>query len=210
MFRSCYYRRINPANGALSLWEPKDKRLIRNDLQRLCVKKGNNRYKEIRSSGYQVRLMPRFLKTATLVLQLLVLVYGIPAALAQVHQDHACGNSTVGDAWGPEFAARAQAFLGELQSAVEGNNKAKFASMVQYPVRVLNGKRNDKIATPSQLAKEYPQIVTPTVRKAILDQSAACLFGNGQGVMIGSGEIWFAQQSNGKLKIITINAEAPR
>ena len=51
--------------------------------------------------------------------------------------------------------------------------------------------------------------MTSRVRHAILAQSASCLFANGQGVMIGRGQIWFQEQSDGKMKIITINLGAP-
>jgi hypothetical protein len=51
--------------------------------------------------------------------------------------------------------------------------------------------------------------MTPKLRRAILDQSPACLFGNYHGVMIGSGQIWFDEQPGGAMKIITINLNAP-
>jgi len=141
---------------------------------------------------------------------LFFLTCGAPAALCQSQSDTSCQNSTVEDARGPEFAARAKTFLAELQAAVEKNDQVVFASLVQYPVRVVNGSSRTRIPTAAQLIKRYSSIVTPAVRNAILNQSAACLFGNYQGVMIGSGEIWFEEQSNGKMKIITVNTSTAK
>jgi len=148
--------------------------------------------------------------TISAVLLLVLLFSGAPEAISQTQKNNGCGHSTVEDASGPEFASRAKVFFAELQAAVEKNDTAKFASMVHYPVRVFSGKGGGKVSTAAQLIERYSQIMTPAVRKAILEQSPACPFGNGQGVMIGGGEIWFAEQSNGNFKVITINVDAPR
>jgi hypothetical protein len=57
------------------------------------------------------------------------------------------------------------------------------------------------------LIRKYPSIVTSTMKQAILAQDPKCLFANGQGVMIDHGQIWFAEQDRGMMKIITITVE---
>ncbi len=153
--------------------------------------------------------MPSFLRIRSLIL-LVFLACGTPVALCQPQSDTDCGHSTVEDAWGRDFASRAKAFLAELQAVVEKDDSARFASLVRYPVRVFDGSSRAKVSTAAELIKRYPSFMSPAVRKAILDQSPACLFGNYQGVMIGDGQIWFTEQPNQKMRIITINADAPK
>lgn len=120
-----------------------------------------------------------------------------------------CENSTVDDAWGPEFASQARFFLAELQRTVRRNDKLKFSSLVQYPVRVFEGNHPSEIATPAALLRRYRSIMTPEMKRVILTQSSECLFANGQGVMIGDGQIWFQKQFGGRMKIITLNLRSP-
>ena len=117
---------------------------------------------------------------------------------AQRSTTPACDNSTVADAWGPEFASQARAFLAELQHVVRSNDKTKFSSLVQYPVHVFEGNHGTEIATPAGLIRRYTSIMTPALKRAVLTQSSECLFGNGQGAMVGGGRIWFQRQSGGK------------
>ncbi len=126
-----------------------------------------------------------------------------------VYQTSACDGSTVADAYGPEAAAQAKEFLAEFQRVVKADDKAKFATLVHYPLRVLGGKHNVTIASPSELIQEYSSVMTPGVKRAILAQTGECLFGNDQGMMIGSGDVWFREQQGHGMKIITINLGAP-
>ena len=115
-----------------------------------------------------------------------------------------CKNSTVEQAWGAEYASQAKSFLVTLQKVVESGDSAKFARLVHYPVRI-NGTHVVKITKRSELTRKYASIMTSDVRQAILTQNPECLFANGQGVMIGNGQIWFQQESSGKMKVISIN-----
>ena len=121
-----------------------------------------------------------------------------------------CGNSTVEDAWGPEVASQAQSFLSRLQRIVKANDKEQFASLIRYPIRVFDGSRSIAISSPSDFVRKYSSILTPDVKNAILAQSATCLFANGQGMMVGRGQVWFQKEPSGAMKIITINLSAPR
>jgi hypothetical protein len=118
-----------------------------------------------------------------------------------------CNNSTV-DSFGPRAAAGARAFLSELQEAVKGDDKQKVASMVHYPMRLFVGNERRTIPDRSGFLAKYEEILTAHVREAISKQSAACLFGNVQGVLVGCGEVWFQEQAEEGFKIISIKSNA--
>lgn len=142
-----------------------------------------------------------------LALPLAILLLCAPC---RAHDTSHCGHSTVEDAWGPKVASEAKSFLAQLQGIVKSNDKKRFASLVHYPIRVLDGDHSTEISSPSNFVDRYSSIVAPDVRHAILVQSATCLFANGQGMMIGRGQLWFQKESSGDMKIITINLTAPR
>ena len=120
-----------------------------------------------------------------------------------------CGHSTVEDARGPTVAAEARSFLLKLQRIVKMNDKKQFSSLVHYPIRVLDGDRAIEISSPTELVDKYSTVLRADVKHAILAQSARCPFGNGQGMMVGKGQLWFQKESNGEMKIVTINPSAP-
>ena len=136
----------------------------------------------------------------------LLLLGFIPASYAQ--EKTGCPNSTVAEARGAEFAAQAKTFLAKLQLAVKQEDAKQFAALVRYPVRVI-GTRSMKVNASQELIRKYPSLMTAKMRQAILEQSGDCMFGNYRGVMIGRGEIWFDEQPDGSMKVITINTTAP-
>lgn len=142
---------------------------------------------------------------ASLTLLLLFLMFTAPIYRAQRAPNGACDNSTVAGAWGPEFASRAEGFLKELQDAVKTNNKSKFAALVRYPIEISVGNKTNKVLSAPDLVRKYPSITT-SLKETVLTQDPKCLFANGQGVMIGHGQIWFAEQG-GQMKIITITLD---
>jgi hypothetical protein len=132
----------------------------------------------------------------------------LPLGQAQIAPgSQTCPGSTV-DNQGAEFAQNSRAFLAELQTAVHHGDKAKVASMVSYPMMMIEGSRRQRIKTKVEFLSQYDTIFDPHLQKAIAQQSAKCLFGNDQGAMIGSGELWFSQQPDGSMKIITVNPTA--
>jgi hypothetical protein len=145
--------------------------------------------------------------TSLLILSLLLV---LPHGVCIAQDISRCGNSTVEDAWGPTVASEAASFLARLQRNVKANDKTQFASLVHYPVHVIDGNHSIEISSSSNLMKKYSAILTADVRHAILAQSAQCLFANGQGIMIGRGQLWFQKEPSGEMKIITINLSAPR
>lgn len=152
-----------------------------------------------------VRRIPQRVKTSTLITFCLMLL----ATVSVAQSSSQCPNSTVEDAWGTKVASQAQSFLKKLQQTVRAGNKREFALLVQYPVRVLNGSHAVEVSSASRLVERYSSIVTPAVKQAILKQSGPCLFANSQGIMVGSGQIWFQKQPGGEMKIITINSSVP-
>jgi hypothetical protein len=96
------------------------------------------KYTQMHAIGHRSRA-PRGAIGSLAVLLTVVLLRGVSGA-----QDTSrCGHSTVGDAWGSEEASQARSFLARLQDAVKANDKAQFASLVHYPVRVLG--RNHRV-----------------------------------------------------------------
>jgi hypothetical protein len=76
-----------------------------------------------------------------------LLLVMVCAALPQVEGQaggppQACGGDSTVDVLGEQTATSARAFLAQLQSAVQSNNKEEIAGMIGYPVLVLrSGKR---------------------------------------------------------------------
>jgi hypothetical protein len=126
---------------------------------------------------------------------------------AQAVADEKCEGSTV-DTQGPKTANAARAFLAELQQAVQANDQKKIAGMISYPMNFIHEGKRTRIRNKQTLIARYDSIFTEHIRKAILQQSAHCLFGNYQGEMIGNGEVWFSEMDDGSVKIITVNSSA--
>ncbi|HEX4019995.1 MAG TPA: hypothetical protein VHX63_02525 [Acidobacteriaceae bacterium] len=124
-------------------------------------------------------------------------------------QSPACGGNSTVDALGAETAAGARAFLAQLQTAVRSKNKKQVETMVNYPLLVLRSGTRTRIRQKATFLASYDQIFTPTVRDAVLHQTAQCLFGNSSGAMVGDGQVWFREQAPGQWKIITINESTP-
>ena len=115
-----------------------------------------------------------------------------------------CGHSTVAE-FSPSLQPKAESFLGALKAAVKAQDKRKVAEMSRYPLLVNMLKGHRQIKTSAQLIAEYDRLFAPSIRRAIEQQTPACLFANWQGVMIGTGEVWFEEQANGSMKIKTLN-----
>jgi hypothetical protein len=141
---------------------------------------------------------------------LLVVVCAVPGMLdAQAGTSaSACGGNSTIDVLGAKPAAAARAFLVQLQGAVQSNNKEAVAGMISYPLLVLRDGKRTRIPRKEALLSNYDRIFTASVRDAVLQQTAQCLFGNSLGAMVGSGEVWFSEQAPEQWKIITVNESA--
>lgn len=124
---------------------------------------------------------------------------------AQNASGSGCTNSTVADAWGPEFASQAKTFFIKVQQIVRDDNKKAFATLAHYPLHVYGPRGATEISNPTELLHQYSRLITPDARRAIIAQSADCLFGNGQGVMAAGGRLWFQKQNDGRFELVTLN-----
>ena len=118
-----------------------------------------------------------------------------------------CEGSTV-DNQGAKTAKAARAFLAQLQTAVQSNDKDKIAGMISYPLNVIRGGKRARIRDKQTFLARYDNIFDEHIRQTILKQSARCLFGNANGEMIGNGDVWFSEMGDGSVKIITVNPSA--
>jgi len=71
-------------------------------------------------------------------------------------------------------------------------------------------KTHRRVQSSSQFLVDYDRLFTSSIRNAIEKQRPGCLFANWQGVMIGDGEVWFEERSNGNMKIKTLNIPQPQ
>lgn len=99
-----------------------------------------------------------------------------------------------------------EAFLSELKEAVAKNDRAKVASMVSFPLRLNNDRRKTFVRSRADLLRRYDAVFNRKVKDALARQTAAGLFTNSQGIMVGDGEIWFRPEGkDGRLKVVTVN-----
>jgi hypothetical protein len=94
----------------------------------------------------------------------------------------------------PDFVQKDRAyasFLERLQAAVRSNNRRAVIKLIQLPLRVNFNGGSRLYRDAASVRADYDRIFTPHVRQAILGQKAKELFGRDQGVMIGSGQVWF-------------------
>jgi len=137
------------------------------------------------------------------VLAAAVIVAGCAPGLAQAQ---ACGGNSTVDILGAQTATGARVFLAQLKTAVRANDKEKIESMIAYPLLLIqrSGARTH-IRRKEAFLQGYQRLLTPSIRDAILHQTARCLFGNSSGAMVGDGQVWFREQAAGDWKITTVN-----
>ena len=83
-------------------------------------------------------------------------------------------------------------FLLQLQSAVKKNDLPAIAKLTHFPLNVYHEGKQTIIQNKAALRQHYDTVFTDRVKAAVLSQSLDNLFVNYQGVMIGNGELWFA------------------
>ncbi len=84
-------------------------------------------------------------------------------------------------------------FFNELRTAVLADDAARVAALVQFPISVRVKEKEITLTGSRDFAQHYREIVTSDVKTAVRQQSAERLQKNWQGVMIGSGQIWFEE-----------------
>jgi len=88
---------------------------------------------------------------------------------------------------------QAKAFFLDIKKAVGNSDRSALSKIVAFPSLVnLNSGKNKKIKNASEFLDHFDEIFTPKVIQAVRKQAYEDLFVNYQGVMIGSGEVWFS------------------
>lgn len=86
-----------------------------------------------------------------------------------------------------------RAFFLELKKAVLNRDASWLAERLALPMRVQTDLGRLTLSTPQDFVENYDQAMTTTVLQAVRRQTSDTLVKNAQGVMIGDGEIWFAE-----------------
>lgn len=115
-----------------------------------------------------------------------------------------CESSTI-DARKPEYVMGAKTFLSTLQTALRADKPQLVANAVRFPLRVNVNRKSSYVASRQVFLTRFGQLFPSQMRQAVLSQRSTCLFGNDQGVMIGDGEVWFDQDSDGVFRIHALN-----
>ncbi len=130
--------------------------------------------------------MTRFVQTTLLAAFLCLL----PASVPAFAQSDAETSKTLDTLFGDHVAY--QDFLAVLQKAVAATDKPMVAEMVTYPLKTKVSGKETTLKDAKDFIAHYDAIVTAKIAAAIKNQTYAKLFANSDGVMIGSGEIWFS------------------
>lgn len=85
--------------------------------------------------------------------------------------------------------------------AVKRGDKQTVASLVKYPITIYTKKGYTKIRNAESLIRNYDVIFTPDYVDAISKAVPKNMFVRDQGIMLGSGEVWFGPDG----KVITLN-----
>lgn len=98
----------------------------------------------------------------------------------------------------------------DLQRAVAANDPAAVSALMRYPVLVHVGGKKRHVADAATFQREYRQIITPEIAKAIAEQRFDGLFVNWEGAMIGKGQVWMGGEcldskcARSDIKVITV------
>lgn len=87
----------------------------------------------------------------------------------------------------------ARAFFLELKRALLAGDREWVAAHVCLPLQPHLGEPRAAILTKEEFLKNYERFVTVAVVDAVRRQSSETLLHDEHGVMIGDGEIWFAE-----------------
>lgn len=83
-------------------------------------------------------------------------------------------------------------FLQDLQRAVAAHDRNQIAAMIRYPLKTQIAGRAVQLDKPRHFLAHFDELLPQRSLEAITAQTFAGLFANSQGVMIGSGEVWFS------------------
>lgn len=98
---------------------------------------------------------------------------------------------------------KVQEFAEEIQKDFENEDWDSLSKKIKYPVTI--GAKTFKTAKQFMEAKPA-SLFSDDFAKAVLDTDCGELFANGEGAMLGDGEVWFTE-SDGALKISALNTK---
>ena len=104
-----------------------------------------------------------------------------------------CGTSFLHAAdVGPDGMSSAELkdFLTGLQGAVRHGDPTQVARYMYFPLRVNSEKGVIHSYGGVSFAKNFDQVFTPALRRAVLAQDAAQLMRSARGAMVGDGRLW--------------------
>lgn len=125
---------------------------------------------------------------------------GIPVTNPDLEDDSIFDDGSKPTAWDVAGITRVFAlkiFIKDLQYMVANDNREEISKLIRYPL-------NSTIKTKPDFLANYNKIITPKIKDALAKANLKQLFRNYKGVMIGSGEVWIAQEGK-DFKIIAIN-----
>ncbi|OBZ10135.1 hypothetical protein [Bacillus sp. FJAT-26390] len=76
------------------------------------------------------------------------------------------------------------------KAAVAADERSAVAELILLPLQV-NGETPVQIKSKAEFIEKYDQIITKSVKDALAAQKVDNLFVRDQGVMVGSGQLWF-------------------
>ena len=112
------------------------------------------------------------------------LLAAAPAFAQDADFDQAVRDTLSGD------PAEYRQVIGAFQQAVRDGDAAAAAALVSYPIAVTVAGDDREIGDADAFAAAFPEIVTPAIAAAVLDQAIGDMFVNAEGVMLGDGEVW--------------------
>jgi hypothetical protein len=81
-------------------------------------------------------------------------------------------------------------FARALQAAVQERDVPGVMALTSFPLRVNFRDRKARRVGRSDLERNFDQVFTPSVVRAVTEQDPATLFENARGVMFGNGSVW--------------------
>jgi hypothetical protein len=106
---------------------------------------------------------------------------------------------------GVDDPARVREFLAALKAAVAKDDAEAVARLTSFPLDVAVGGRRESVSSAARFMQLYKDAFTPCLRRLVETASVDELFANANGIMFGSGAIWFSPLEGGAIRIITIN-----
>ena len=105
-------------------------------------------------------------------------------------------------------------FLARLQAAVTARDVAGTAALIEFPLQVNTGPGKVRRIDAAALPGAWDSVFMPPVKAALAAQQASELFRNGQGAMIGNGQLWLGavcadrRCTSSRLRLVSVSPTA--